>query len=505
MLKQGLQQKLLQKLSPQQIQFIKLLQVPTAALEARIKQELEENPALTEGNDEGAPLDFGNGVEEAPKVGEAENAAEAGAEDSLNGENGLDEMDETENADLNLEDYLAEQEDYSYKTQLSDDPNQERYEAPIVQLSSLYDSLMEQIQLLELGQSDRMIAQQIIGSIDEDGYFRRPITAIVDDLAFRHNLTVREEQVENVLHRVQQLEPPGIAARDLQECLLLQLDREEQTPAVEIAQSILMDCFEEFAKKHFDKIIDRLGVSREAFKEAYGNITRLNPKPGESETVVKSQYIVPDFILTVQNGEIDIKLNRRNAPELNVNKHYLRMLNRFEKQGRDSREFKETVQFVKSKIDSAKWFIDAIRQRQFTLLKTMACIAEKQREFFLTEGDPTALKPMILKDIADKIEMDISTVSRVANSKYVQTDFGIFQLKHFFSEGITTESGEEVSNKEVKALLKSYIDGEEKGKPLSDDKLAAMLNEKGYNIARRTVAKYREQMNLPVARLRKEV
>ncbi len=504
MLKQGLHQRLLQKLSPQQIQFIKLLQIPTASLETRIQQELEENPALTEVDDEtNLTIDNKGQLVDTPAPDYAKQE-----QDSQNGDADGEANGEGNESDVSLEDYLAEHEDYSYKTQLADDPNQERYEAPVVQLSTLFDSLMEQVQMFELGKVELLIAQQIIGSIDEDGYFRRSLTALVDDLAFRQNLAVTEEQVENVLNKVQQLDPPGIAARDLQECLLLQLDRAPQTPEVEIGQQILMDHFDEFTKKHFDKIIDRLSISRDLFREAYNQITRLNPKPGESETVVKSQYIIPDFILSVTNGEIDIKLNRKNAPDLHVNKNYLRMLQQYEaveKGTKEVRELKDTVQFVRAKIESAKWFIDAIRQRQLTLLKTMGCIADKQREFFLSEGDASTLRPMILKDIAEKIDMDISTVSRVANSKYVQTDFGIFQLKYFFSEGISTDSGEEVSNKEVKKILKEFIDGEKKGKPLSDDKLAAMLNERGYNIARRTVAKYREQLNVPVARLRKEV
>ncbi len=505
MLRQGLQQKLLQKLSPQQIQFIKLLQVPTAALEARIEQELEENPALLEGDDpeSASEQEFDVQLQQlaaiAPPNGQAEPSPEAPS-----AEVSLDEGD-GERPEISLDQYL-EQEDYRYKTQLPDDPNAERFESPIVSSNSLYDKLIAQVQMFELSELDERIAQQIIGSIDEDGYFRRPLVALVDDLAFRQNLAVTEEQVENVLHTVQQLDPAGVGARDLQECLLLQLDRRPRSPEVEIAQRIIMDHFDEFSKKHFDKIIDRLGVDRDDFREAYKEITRLNPKPGESDSEVKTNYIVPDFILTVTGGEIDIKLNRKNAPDLRVSRGYQRMLGELERQAQQpNRDARETLQFVKNRLDAARWFIDAIKQRQVTLLKTMAAIAEKQREFFVNEGDPSSLRPMILKDIADEIGMDISTISRVANSKFVQTDFGIYQLKHFFSEGIATDSGEEVSNKEVKQILKEYIEAESKGKPLSDDKLAELLNAKGYNIARRTVAKYREQMNIPVARLRKEV
>lgn len=488
MLKQGLQQKLLQKLSPQQIQFIKLLQIPTATLEARIKEEMEENPALQDGNQT---------VDEAPS-GEEESPEEPTEE--------AEELEaERDPYEISLEEYLDTEQDYSYKTQLQDDPNDEHYEAPIVQLRSLYDSLIAQVHLLPLDDTEELIARYIIGNIDEDGYFRRPIQSIVDDLAFRQNVQVAEEQVEGVLNKVQQLEPAGVGARDLQECLLLQLDRKSRTESVELASRLLMDFFDEFTKKHFDRIIERLAVSRDTFRKAYSLITKLNPKPGESESVVKNQYIIPDFILTVDAGEIHIKLNRRNAPQLRVSRNYLRMVQQLEHNGRAPRESRETLQFVRGKIEAAKWFIDAIRQRQITLLKTMSCIAEKQANFFRSEGDPSQLTPMILKDVADVIGMDISTVSRVANSKYVQTDFGIYQLKYFFSEGITTDSGEEVSNKEVKKILSDFVAAENKRKPLSDDRLAAMLNEKGYNIARRTVAKYREQLNIPVARLRKEV
>jgi RNA polymerase sigma-54 factor len=505
MLRQGLQQKLLQKLSPQQIQFIKLLQVPTATLEARIEQELEENPALIEGEDPETELDF-----DIATIGSAAANVEQAQTESNTAptDNSIDETPGGDTQEISIDQYLQEEEDYRYKTQLQEDPNAERYEAPVVQRNSLFDKLMAQVHLVRLDETEEKIAQQIIGSIDEDGYFRRALAAIVDDLAFRQNLEVTEEQVENVLNTVQQLDPAGVGARDLQECLLLQLDRRPRSLEVEIAQRILMDFFDEFSKKHFDRIIERLSVDRDDFREAYKEITRLNPKPGENDSEAKTHVIVPDYILTVENGEIDIKLNRRNAPDLRVSKGYQRLLSELERKPGSpaaSRDTKETMQFVRGRLDAAKWFIDAIRQRQVTLLKTMAAIADKQREFFLTEGDTAHLRPMILKDIADEIGMDISTISRVANSKYVQTDFGIYSLKHFFSEGIATDSGEEVSNKEVKKFLKDYIEAEEKGKPLSDDKLAELLNAKGYNIARRTIAKYREQMNIPVARLRKEV
>jgi len=498
MLKQSLQQKLLQKLSPQQIQFIKLLQIPTASLEVRIEQELEENPAL---------IDYSE-PEKLASDDRQQDEDEDRSELSAIDEGLTDDSGEYDKQEISLEEYLNEAEsgDYDYRTYQPDDPNEERYEAPIVELNTLYDSLNTQITFLHLNERENRIAQQIIGNLDEDGYLRRSIVAIADDLAFRQNLQVSDEEVEAVLEKVQQLEPAGVCARDLQECLLLQLDRKTPAPDVELASTILMDFYDEFTKKHFDKIMDRTGASETEFKAAYKLITRLNPKPGESQTAVKLNYIIPDFLLTVNNGEIDIKLNRKNAPDLRVNKRYLRMLEQLavaEKAG--DRTAKETVQFIKAKLDSAKWFIDAIKQRQYTLMNTMATIAEKQREFFISEGDEGKLRPMILKDVAQEIGLDISTVSRVANSKYVQTDFGIYQLKYFFSEGISTDSGEDVSNKEVKKILGEMISKENKKKPLSDDKLAKMLNDKGYNIARRTVAKYREQLNVPVARLRKEI
>lgn len=494
MLKQGLHQKLLQKLSPQQIQFIKLLQIPTVELEARIKQELEDNPALAEG------MDLTADEQADANFDREEDENEPEREDSYE-EEGNDVQE------LSLEDYLAE-EDYRYKLHTPDDPNDERYETPIVQRRSLYDMLEQQVGMLPLSDLEFLVARQIIGNIDGDGYFRRPITAIVDELAFRQNLSVKEEIVEGVLGLIQGLDPPGVGARDLQECLLLQLHRKPSTPVTRLALKIVEDYFEELSKKHFDRLADRLGIEDDELREVYQFITRLNPRPGESESEVKMQYVVPDFILTEEEGQLSVKLNRKNAPELRVSRNYVRMLQELQPaaKGKDKdTQARETLQFVKAKIDSAQWFIDAIKQRQETLLKTMVCIAEKQKEFFLHQGDETRLRPMILKDVADEIGMDISTVSRVANSKYVQTDFGIYQLKYFFSEGISTDSGEEVSNKEVKRILRELIEGENKKKPLSDDRLTQLLNEKGYSIARRTVAKYREQMDLPVARLRKEI
>jgi len=499
-MKQSLQQKLLQKLSPQQIQFIRLLQVPTAALEARIKEELEENPAL---------LDEANPEEnsETP-VAKNNNPEQVNTDPIDNDSDGGEGPMDNQSQEVSFDEFYKENTSdphYDYRSYLPEDPNDEEYESPMVQLNSLYDSLMQQIGLLDLTEHQELVAEQIIGSIDEDGYFRRPIETLSDELAFRLNIETTIEEVEYVLVKIQQLEPAGVGARDLRECLLIQLDRKTATKQIQLAKQILTTYYEDFTKKHFDRITSKLKLTNTQFKDAYNFIIKLNPKPGESQTEVKHQYIIPDFILSVDNGKIEIKLNRKNAPELHVNQSYFKMLKDLESKPQTNPEIKETILFVKAKIEAAKWFIDAIKQRQDTLLNTMNAIASKQKEFFISEGDETYLKPMILKDVADKVNLDISTISRVANSKYVQTDFGIFLLKYFFSEAITKEDGEEVSNKEVKKILKDLVDNEEKNRPLSDDRLAEILNERGYNIARRTVAKYREQLNISVARLRKEL
>jgi len=476
----GLIQTLSQKLSPQQIQFIKLLQVSTAELKTRVEEELEINPALEEGKDE--PEEREEELDE-----EAEN--------------------ETSDDDLNIEDYL--QDEYSgYKMQ-GDGPNpdDENKEMPIAISSSLNEQLEIQLGYLRLEERLEIIGKQLIGSIESDGYIRRNLEAIVDDLAFAQNIETDEVAVESILMKIQTFDPPGIAARNLQECLLLQLERKHDDGLdVQIAIRIIGSCFEEFTKKHYDKITKKLGLEDESLlKEAILSITRLNPKPGGSSSgLVRTQYLIPDFILNNNNGKLELTLNSRNAPELKVSRSYSEMLDAYGKSDKKDKKLKETVSFVKRKLDAAKWFIDAINQRQNTLLNTMRAILEYQFEFF-QEGYESKLRPMILKDIADNIQMDISTVSRVANSKSIQTDFGIFPLKYFFSEGISTDSGEDVSSREVKHVLKEMIDEEDKVNPLSDDKIETMLNEKGYNIARRTVAKYREKLNLPVARLRKEL
>ncbi|MDX2248665.1 MAG: RNA polymerase factor sigma-54 [Bacteroidia bacterium] len=497
MLKQNQQLKLLQKISPQQIQFIKLLQVPTAALEQRIKEEVEKNPALEDGQ-------MGYGDE---PQNEYEDLDRKGNDDIKS-----DDKEDSMNSEVSLDDYLVN-DGYDYKTRLPSggDDEDDEYEAPIVQMNSLYDMLMEQISMIPLSEHEKLIGEHIIGNIDEDGYLRGrgtvdPIKAIVNYMAFRQNLSTTVEEVSYVLGKIQEFDPPGVGARDLKECLLLQLRRKTQTEEVEAAITIIDKYFEEFTKKHFSKLKSRLGIDEDMLKDVYALIIKLNPKPGESQSVIKHEYIIPDFILTTENNKINIRLNSRNAPDLKVSRNYVNMYREYKalEKARKSSSVKETLDFVKARIEAAQWFIDAIRQRQFTLLNTMETIAEKQKEFFLSGGEEKKLRPMILKDIAEEIQMDISTVSRVANSKYVQTEFGIYPLKFFFTEGIETEDGM-VSNREVKKALEDIISGESKRKPLSDDKIAVYLKKKGYNIARRTVAKYREQLGVPVARLRKEV
>jgi RNA polymerase sigma-54 factor len=377
---------------------------------------------------------------------------------------------------------------------------------PIATASTLIEQLLTQLSYIKLNDREEVIAQQLIGSIESDGYIRRDIDAIINDLAFSQNIETDHDEIEEILKKIQEFDPPGIAARNLRECLLLQIERVDQNPNSRLAKRILDECFTEFTKKHYQKIIKKLDLEdEEDLKPAIEIITKLNPKPGGlSSGLVKTQYIIPDFILTTRDGKIDIALNSRNAPELRVSPAYSEMFKAYAKSDKKDKKLKETVTFVKQKLDAARWFIDAIRQRQDTLLRTMNAIVVYQYDYFLS-GDESKLKPMILKDISEKIGMDISTVSRVANSKAVQTEFGTFMLKYFFSEGISTDSGDDVSSREVKNELKKIIGEEDKQKPLSDDKLEKMLKEKGYNIARRTVAKYREQLDIPVARLRKEL
>lgn len=484
MQKLNLNQSLTQKLSPQQIQFIKLLQVPTAELESRIEEELEANPALEEGREDE--------VEPNPED----------IQDSYENETVSEEKD------LNIEDYLSE--DYGGYKMHGDgnySPDDEDREMPLSSTTTLHEQLLSQLGFLKLDETQKIIGQQLIGSIENDGYIRRDLEAIINDLAFSQNIETDLDEVEEVLRKIQSFDPAGIAARNLQECLVIQLERKEhpEDPIVQHAINVITNCFEEFTKKHYDKILKKCNVDEETLKEIIQMITKLNPKPGGiSDGTMRTQYIIPDFILNNVNGKFEITLNSKNAPELRMSRSYAEMFNAYDKSDKKDKKLKETVTFVKQKLDAAKWFIDAIKQRQHTLLKTMQAILDYQIEFF-AEGDETKLKPMILKDIAEKIDMDISTVSRVANSKAIQTEFGVFPLKYFFSEGIATDGGEDVSNREVKSVLQKMVDEEDKRKPLSDDKLVKLLNGKGYNIARRTVAKYREQLQIPVARLRKEL
>ena len=481
----GLNQSLQQKLSPQQIQFIKLLQVPTAELDTRIEEELEINPALEEGEDEQQP----------------EEKAEAEQE--------FDEAESKNEEDVDLKDYLGDDDSIGYKMQSDGGGDEDDREMPIPMGTSLHEQLMSQLGYLGLNEQQDAIGKQLVGSIEADGYIRRDLDAIVNDLAFSQGIDTTVEEVESILKKIQQFDPAGIAARNLQECLLLQLDRMDNGHDIDVAvaKKIIAECFDEFTKKHYQKIQKKLGTEDEEFvRDAMEVIIKLNPKPGSGSTtgMVKNQYIMPDFILVNNNGKLELSLNSRNAPELRISKSYTEMFKAYDKGDKKDKKLKEAVTFVKQKLDAAKWFIDAIKQRQHTLLRTMKAIVDFQYDFFL-EGDETKLRPMILKDIAQMISMDISTVSRVASSKAVQTDFGIFPLKYFFSEGISTDSGEEVSSREVKQIIKDIIESEDKNKPFSDDRLEKILNDKGYNIARRTVAKYREQLNIPVARLRKEM
>ena len=480
-LKQQLAQRLEQRLSPQQIQLMKLLQVPTMELDKRIKQEIEENPALEEGADQEED-DFDNTDDEFD--------------------------DDTDNDDdFDLSDYLDD-DSSDYKTQANNSSkDDEERVIPLSGEQSFQEKLTEQLHLLDLDDKQFLIADILIGNLDESGYLNRDLEAIVDDLAFSMNVEATEDEVAVILSLIQELDPAGVGARNLQECLLLQIKRKQDGDIVRYtAKKILQDFFDEFTKKHFDKIAKKLEIEDEDLKEAIDEILRLNPKPGGSmrESAKNYQQIIPDFMLFENEGRLELSLNTRNAPELKVNKEYESMLRSYAEGAKSSKSDKDALTFVRQKLDSAKWFIDAIKQRQKTLLLTMDAIMNYQHPYFLT-GDETKLRPMILKDIADIVELDISTISRVANSKYVQTNFGIFPLKYFFSESLSTDSGEEVSTREVKKILSEAIEAEEKRNPLTDEKLMDLLNERGYNIARRTVAKYREQLNIPVARMRKEL
>ncbi|MFT7419500.1 MAG: RNA polymerase sigma-54 factor [Arcticibacterium sp.] len=500
MQKLSLNQSLQQRLSPQQIQFIKLLQIPTAELNQRIEEELEINPALEEG------MEANEKTQEEEEYQEGEYASDDYKDDYDEYSDDFSDFESLDNREkVDVSDYLNKDDYAGYKMQ-SDSWEEERESMPVISIDTLMESLGEQLGYLKLDAKDEAIGNQLIGSIEDDGYIRRPVRSICNDLAFGQNLYVSEEEVIIVLQKVQLFEPAGIGARNLQECLLLQIERLNcKTIECLHAKKIIESYFNEFTKKHFEIIQRKLDTDHDSLKEAITLITRLNPKPGSvGDADATAAYLMPDFIVTADNGKLDIILNSKNAPELRVSRSFSEMLDTYDKSDKKSKSIKETVTFVKQKLDAAKWFIDAIVQRQQTLLRTMEAIVKYQHEFFW-EGDESRLKPMILKDIAEKIDMDISTISRVANSKAVQTDFGIYPLKYFFSEGISTESGEDASSREVKNILKELIDAEPKHAPLSDDKLEKQLKKRGYKIARRTVAKYREQLNIPVARLRKQL
>ncbi|MEO2063938.1 MAG: RNA polymerase factor sigma-54 [Christiangramia sp.] len=485
MLKQQLNLKLSQKLSPQQIQLMKLIQLPTQAFEQRVKQELEENPALEDGKED--------------RFDEYED---------LSNENSDDDYDnESIETEIDVDEYLSDDEIPSYRLQANNySPDDDEKSVPYAAGTSFTQHLKNQLSTFRFGETEREIAEFLVGSVDESGYIRRTIMDIVDDLAFTQNVYTDEETVEKVLQKVQKLDPSGVGARDLQECLLIQLNRKEPTKQVELATDILDRSFDQFTKKHYKKLLTRHDISEDELREAIEVIEHLNPKPGGaySGNTRIVEHVTPDFTIKIEDGELQLTLNGRNAPEMHISRDYSNMLKGYKESKEKTKAQKDAVMFIKQKLDAAKWFIEAIKQRQQTLMVTMSAIMHYQEEYFLT-GDERNLRPMILKDIADEIEMDVSTVSRVANSKYVDTPYGTKLIKEFFSESMKNDQGEDVSTREIKKILEMSIEEENKRKPLTDEKLAKVLKDKGYPIARRTVAKYREQLDIPVARLRKEI
>lgn len=483
MLKQQLQQKLQQKLSPQQIQMIRLLELPTLELEERVKHELEDNPALEEGKEPQDDLEHSEEVEDFAAEG-------------------------SDNEDLSLGDYFSADDIPEYKLQQMTERAERKEEIPFAEGESLSEFLLEQLRLRELPEKQVKIAEYIIGNLDDNGYLRRDLSAIADDLVFQAGVEADEAEVEQVLRIIQDFEPAGIGARDLKECLLIQLNKREKTEATRLALRILNSYFEDFTRKRYERILKTLDITEEELKRAIREITLLNPKPGSSwgdtmETAMSQ--VVPDFVVEANNGELTLSMNNRGVPDLRINQEYAEMFQDYAgNKANQTADRRDAVQFVKQKLDAAQWFIDAIRQRNETLQRTMETIICLQREFFLT-GDETTLRPMILKDVAERTGYDISTISRVSNSKYVQTNFGVYPLKFFFSESMQTDTGEEISTREVKKIMKDHVDAEDKRHPLTDEELAAILKEAGYVIARRTVAKYREQLGIPVARMRKEI
>ncbi|AOW21456.1 RNA polymerase factor sigma-54 [Urechidicola croceus] len=487
MLKQHLQYKLQQKLSPQQIQLMKLIQLPTQAFEQRLKQEIEENPALDSGKDESDEFD-----------------------DNLNQNEYNDDSsdsDTIDTQDINIDDYLSDDEIPNYKTQTNNySADDDDKSIPYAGGTTFNQHLLNQLHTYRFSEQEEIIAEFLIGSIDESGYIRREMDDIIDDLAFTQNIYTDETEVKKLLNIVQELDPAGVGSRNLKECLLIQLKRKSEKPSRILALEILDKAFEPFAKKHYKKLIQKFNISEVELREAIAEIEKLNPKPGGSYVGNNkiAEQIVPDFTIQITDGELQLTLNSRNAPELHVSAEYNNMLKSYKDSTIKSKSQKDAVIFIKQKLDAAKWFIDAIKQRQQTLLLTMNAIMHIQQDYFLS-GDERKLKPMILKDVADKINMDVSTVSRVANSKYVSTPYGTKLIKVFFSESMKNDQGEDVSTREIKKILETVIKNENKKKPLTDDKLSELLKEKGYPIARRTVAKYREQLDIPVARLRKKL
>lgn len=486
MLKQNLQLKLSQKLSPQQIQLMKLIQLPTLAFEQRLKEELVENPALE------------TGKEESEQADEFDDQ---------------DEFDDFENEridteDINIDEYLSDDETPEYKLQVNNysEDDDDKF-SPIVAQMSFHQDLLTQLDTFIMTEEERSIAEFLVGSIDDMGYLRRETQDLVDDLAFTQAIYTTEEKVEEVLVQfIHELEPTGVGARDLQECLSLQLKNKTPNENIDMAKDIIENQFDAFSKKHYEKLLQKFGVSQQKLKMAIDEIEKLNPKPGGSygNSFRAIEHIVPDFTVKVEDGVIELQLNNRNTPELHVSRGYQEMLQTYKDSNEKSTTQKDAVQFIKQKLDGAKWFIDAIKQRQETLFVTMSAIIEYQKAYFL-DGDETKIRPMILKDIADMVGLDISTISRVANSKYVETPYGTKLIKDFFSEAMKNDQGEEISTIEIKRILQQIVDSEDKIKPYPDDKLAEMLKEKGYSIARRTVAKYREQLDIPVARMRKKI
>ncbi len=500
MLDQKLQQKQQQKLSPQQIQVIKMLEIPTMELDTRIKEEIEANPALEVDIDDDDNEEQEKIESEDDAPGESDNDSEMDDENS----------DEEKNDEFDIDDYFNEDEYTNYKESVNNtSPDQDdTKEIPFSAGNSFQENIKSQLGLLNLSEDDMVLADFLIGNIDEDGYLRRDLESVSDDILLLQNISASVEDLRRILRAIQTLDPAGIGATSLQECLLLQIDRLQKTPESLTARAVIKDYYEEFTKKHYDKIQQALEIEEEDLKAAIDIIVKLNPKPGngsvDAYAKTFNQAIIPDFNLENINGEMVLSINSRNIPNLKVSKTYVSMLQEYKPTQNSNSKEREAFDFIKQKLDSAKWFIEAIKQRNNTLLSTMQVIFDYQKEFFMS-GDESKLKPMILKDIADKTGLDISTVSRVANSKHIQTPYGVYSLKYFFSEGLQTESGEEASSRQIKQILQDTIAEEDKRKPYTDEQLADVLKSKGFIIARRTIAKYREQLGLPVGRLRKEL